>query len=176
MSFIYCHLNFHANLWRSWHFPFRNKCKSIYFSKLFNVEETKGIFHSRIYPACDVVQSVSYNISALISCNFIIKNYVNCIITSYIYLLIFTISLLEGPLQTLCFFMLIGIPRWLPLQDIVFTYDQLVLISCNFIIKNYVNCIITSYIYLLIFTISLWLHVKHFIALTKRKSVRRFFF
>jgi hypothetical protein len=28
---------------------------------------------------------------------------------------------LEGPLQTLCFFMLIGIPRWLPLQDIVFT-------------------------------------------------------
>jgi hypothetical protein len=35
---------------------------------------------------------------------------------------------------------------------------------------------ITSYIYLLIFTISLWLHVKHFIALTKRESVRRIFF
>jgi hypothetical protein len=74
----------------------------------------KTIIHSRIYPARDVVQSVSYNISALI--------------------------------------------------------------SCNFIIKYYVNRKITSYIYLLIFTISLWLHVKHFIALMKRKSVRWFFF
>ena len=64
-----------------------------HFSKLFNVEETKGIIHSRIYPARDVVQSVWYNISALIMCNFIIKNYVNRKITSYIYLLIFTISL-----------------------------------------------------------------------------------
>jgi hypothetical protein len=64
-----------------------------HFSKLFNVEETKGIIHSRIYPACDVVQSVWYNISALIGYNFIIKNYVNRKITSYIYLLIFTISL-----------------------------------------------------------------------------------
>jgi hypothetical protein len=35
---------------------------------------------------------------------------------------------------------------------------------------------ITSYIYLLIFTKSLWLNVKHFIALTKRESVRRIFF
>ena len=85
-----------------------------HFSKLFNVEETKDIIHSRIYPARNVVQSVSYNISALI--------------------------------------------------------------SSNFIIKNYVNRKITSYIYLLIFTISLWLHVKHFIALTKRESVRRIFF
>jgi hypothetical protein len=57
-----------------------------HFSKLFNVEETKGIIHSRIYPARD-------NISALIRCNVIIKNYVNRKITSYIYLLIFTISL-----------------------------------------------------------------------------------
>jgi hypothetical protein len=64
-----------------------------HFSKLFNVEETKGIIHSRIYPARDVVQPVWYNISALIRCNFIIKNYVNRKITSYIYLLIFTISL-----------------------------------------------------------------------------------
>jgi hypothetical protein len=31
-----------------------------HFSKLFNVEETKGIIHSRIYPAHDVVQSVWY--------------------------------------------------------------------------------------------------------------------
>ena len=83
-------------------------------SKLFNVEETKDIIHSRIYPASEVVQSLSYNMSALI--------------------------------------------------------------SCNFIIKNYVNRKITSYIYLLIFTISLWLHVKHFIALTKRECVRRIFF
>ena len=50
------------------------------------------------------------------------------------------------------------------------------LISCNFIIKNYVNRKITSHIYLLIFTKSLWLHVKHFIALTKRESVRRIVF
>jgi hypothetical protein len=64
-----------------------------HFSKLFNVEETKGIIHSRIYPARDVVQPVWYNISAWIRCNFIIKNYVNRKITSYIYLLIFTISL-----------------------------------------------------------------------------------
>jgi hypothetical protein len=84
-----------------------------HFSKLFNVEETKGIIHSQIYPARDVVQPVWYNISALI--------------------------------------------------------------RCNFIIKNYVNRKITSYIYLLIFTISLWLHVKHFIALTKRESVRKIF-
>jgi hypothetical protein len=65
-----------------------------HFSKLFNAEETKGIIHSRIYPARDVAQSVWYiYISALIRCNFIIKNYVNRKITSYIYLLIFTISL-----------------------------------------------------------------------------------
>ena len=56
------------------------------------------------------------------------------------------------------------------------SYIKSALISCNFIIKNYVNRKITSYIYLLIFTKSLWLHVKHFIALTKRESVRRFFF
>jgi hypothetical protein len=42
--------------------------------------------------------------------------------------------------------------------------------NCNFINTNYVNRKLTSYIYLLIFTISLWLHVKHFIALTKRES------
>ena len=64
-----------------------------HFSKLFNVEKTKGIIHSWIYPARDVVQLVWYNISALIRCNFIIKNYVNRKIMSYIYLLIFTISL-----------------------------------------------------------------------------------
>ena len=29
-----------------------------HFLKLFNVEETRGIIHSRIYPARDVVQSV----------------------------------------------------------------------------------------------------------------------
>ena len=86
-----------------------------HFSKLFNVKETKGIIHSRIYPARDVVHPVWYNISALIRCNFIIKNYIN-------------------------------------------------------------RKKITSYIYLLIFTISLWLHVKHFIALTKGESVRRIFF
>ena len=49
-------------------------------------------------------------------------------------------------------------------------------IGCNFIIKNYVNRKITSYIYHLVFTISLWIHVKHSIALTKRESVRRIFF
>jgi hypothetical protein len=43
-------------------------------------------------------------------------------------------------------------------------------------IINYVNRKITSYIYLLVFTISLWIHVKHFIALTKRESVRSIFF
>ena len=85
-----------------------------HFSKLFNVEETKGIIHSRIYPARDVVHPVWYNISALI--------------------------------------------------------------RYNFIIKNYVNRKITSYIYLLISTISFWLHVKYFIALTKRESVRRIYF
>ena len=41
----------------------------------------------------DVTIVVSYIISALISCNVIIKNYVNRKIKSYIYLLIFTISL-----------------------------------------------------------------------------------
>jgi hypothetical protein len=50
------------------------------------------------------------------------------------------------------------------------------LISCNFIIKNYVNRKITSYVYLLIFTKSLWLHVKHVFPLIKRESVRRIFF
>ena len=37
-----------------------------------------------------VTQAVSYIIAALISCNFIIKNYVSRKITSYIFLLIFT--------------------------------------------------------------------------------------
>ena len=69
------------------------KNRDRYFLKLFNVEEIKDIINSRIYPARDVVQSVSYNILALISCNFIIKNYVSRKITSHIYLLIFTISL-----------------------------------------------------------------------------------
>ena len=50
------------------------------------------------------------------------------------------------------------------------------LISCNFINKNYVNRKLTSYIYLLIFTKSIWLHVKHCIALTKRESVKRICF
>jgi hypothetical protein len=50
------------------------------------------------------------------------------------------------------------------------------LISCNFIIKNYVNRKITWYIYLLIFTKSLWLHVKHVVALTKRESEKFFVF
>jgi hypothetical protein len=52
------------------------------FSKFFNVEETKGIIHSQIIPARDVTLSVSYIISALITCNFIIKNYVNRKITT----------------------------------------------------------------------------------------------
>ena len=44
-------------------------------------------------------------------------------------------------------------------------------ISCHFIIKNYVNRKIMSYI-LWIFTKSICLHVKHLIALAKRESVR----
>jgi hypothetical protein len=64
-----------------------------HFSKLFNVDEIKGIIHSRIYPAGDVVQSVWHNKSAMIRYNCIIKNYVIRKITSYIYLLIFTISI-----------------------------------------------------------------------------------
>jgi hypothetical protein len=111
-----------------------------HFAKLFNVEETKGIIHSRIYPACDVVQSVWYNISIRKS------------------------SGLSPSLFTW------GKVRGVPDDNIS------ALISCNFIIKNYVNRKITLYIYLLIFTISLWLHVKHFIALTKRECVRRIFF
>ena len=63
-------------------------------------------------------------------------------------------------------------------RDVTVSVSSIIsaLISCNFIIQNYVNHKITSYIYLLIFTKSLWLHVKHFIALTKRESVRRIFF
>jgi hypothetical protein len=49
-------------------------------------------------------------------------------------------------------------------------------ISCNFIIKYYVNRKITSYNYIWIFTKSIWLYVKRLIALTKRESVRRVFF
>ena len=60
-------------------------------------------------------------------------------------------------------------------RDVTKTLSYIIssLISCNFIIKNYVNRKITSYIYLLILTKSLWLHVKHFITLTKRENVRR---
>jgi hypothetical protein len=63
-------------------------------------------------------------------------------------------------------------------RDVTVSVSSIIsaLISCNFIIKNYVNRKITLYIYLLIFTKSLWLHVKHFIALTKRESVRRIVF
>ena len=38
------------------------------------------------------------------------------------------------------------------------------------------NALYSMYVYLLMFTKSLRLHVKHFIALTKRESVKRFFF
>ena len=90
-----------------------------HFSKLFNVEETKDIIHYRIYPTRDVVQSVWYNISALIRCNFIIKNYVNRKITSYIYHLIFTLSLWihvkhfiartkKVSVRRICFFVITG--------------------------------------------------------------------
>ena len=63
-------------------------------------------------------------------------------------------------------------------RDITVSVSSIIsaLISCNSIIKNYVNRKLTSYIYLLIFTKSLWLHVKHFIALTKREGVRMIFF
>jgi hypothetical protein len=63
-------------------------------------------------------------------------------------------------------------------RDITIAVSYIIsaLISCNSIIKHYVSRKITSYIYLLIFTKSLWLHVKHFIALTKRESVRRIVF
>jgi hypothetical protein len=53
-------------------------------------------------------------------------------------------------------------------------YNISALIRCNFIIKNYVNRKIKLYIYLLIFTISLWLHVKHFIFLFCRQCYRTF--
>ena len=53
---------------------------------------------------------------------------------------------------------------------IAVSYIIAALVSCNFIIKNYVNRKITSYIYLLIFTISLWLHVEHFITLKHEKG------
>jgi hypothetical protein len=46
------------------------------------------------------------------------------------------------------------------------SYIITALLSCNFIIKKYVNRKITSYIYLFIFAKPLWLHVKHLIALT----------
>jgi hypothetical protein len=169
MSFIYCQLNFHANL------------------------------------------LVSYIISALITCNFIIKNYVNRKITLYIYLLIFTqllwlhvqhfIALSNEKGKCLP-------PRWPPQCSCVviessfdpgerlqapgslwFLFWPLCcrtfpcfsrslidrsmcwpLITCNFIIKNYVNRKITLYIYLLIFTQLLWLHVKHFIAPSNEKG------
>ena len=63
-------------------------------------------------------------------------------------------------------------------RDVTVSVSSIIsaLISCNVIIKNYVNRKITSYIYLLIFTKSLWHHVKHFIALTKTESVRRIAF
>jgi hypothetical protein len=56
-----------------------------------NVEETKGIILSRIYPARDVVHLVWDNISALIRCNFIIANYVNRKITSYTQMSLFVV-------------------------------------------------------------------------------------
>ena len=46
----------------------------------------KGCIHSRIIPSRYVTQSVSYIVSALISCNFFIKDYVNRKITWYIFI------------------------------------------------------------------------------------------
>ena len=65
-------------------------------------------------------------------------------------------------------------PWKIALCSVILLLPLSALISYNFTIKNYVNRKITSY--LLIFTKSLWLHVKHFIALTKRESGRRIFF
>jgi hypothetical protein len=69
-------------------------------------------------------------------------------------------------------YILIILPCWRTSQILEWWVNDLsvssiisALISYNFIIKNYVYRKITSYIYLLIFTKSLWLHVKHFIAL-----------
>jgi hypothetical protein len=55
--------------------------------------------------------------------------------------------------------------------------DVLTRIVLTGIIKNYVNRKITSYIYLLIFTISQWLHVKHLITIKHDKGkCENFFF
>jgi hypothetical protein len=61
---------------------------------------------------------------------------------------------------------------------IAVSYIISALISCNFIIKNYVSRKITSYIFLLIFTKSLWLHVKHFIdtAIVTSQLFRKSFY
>jgi hypothetical protein len=56
------------------------------------------------------------------------------------------------------------------LRYTIFNIHSVAILSLKHI---YVNRKITSYIYLFIFTKSLWLHVKHCIALTKRESVRR---
>ena len=70
------------------------------FFRTLQCEKTKGIIHSRIIPAIKALTKEQWRhnsgivyISALISCNVIIKNYVNRKIKSYIYLLIFKISL-----------------------------------------------------------------------------------
>ena len=44
MSFIYCHLNFHANLLRPWHFPLRCKHITFSFKKLLLSKDFLTIF------------------------------------------------------------------------------------------------------------------------------------
>ena len=56
-------------------------------------------------------------------------------------------SVIGRSFTNVVFFMLIGIPRWLPLQDIVFTKDQLVLFITRWTIQALE---------------SLWLHKRHY--------------
>jgi hypothetical protein len=68
----------------------RQWCHTLYFPVVTGRCVDKGKLFRK---SSDVTIVVSYIISALISCNVVITNYVNRKIMSYIYLLIFTISL-----------------------------------------------------------------------------------
>jgi hypothetical protein len=172
MSFIYCHLNFHTNLLRPWRFPlmlFWGCSNSYYiFNYLFLLKinplkksiKTCSLFCKKIlFDFHTSLTSLSLSeIGFVLSCRYNPRmDYVSCLLT------LKSSEKWRSPLfSATCNF-----------NDQILPYGILLLTLISANVFYLLSFIWTSYIYLLIFTKSLWLHVKHFIVLTKRERVRR---
>jgi hypothetical protein len=61
MSFIYCHLNFHANLLRPWRFPLNKNILCVIHCKLYTVKSAQVIpFRPRLFKWRNIVLSSAH--------------------------------------------------------------------------------------------------------------------